>query len=172
MAMKIVILEDDARRAEAMRDRLTDRFYQFEHLFFDSVNEMKEFLRDHFHEVIAVSLDHDLEFKVDAAGQLYDPGTGREIADFLAGLRPSFPVVIHSTNSFGAVGMESVLQDAGWETYRVSPFDDLQWVHASWFPTIRRAIVRGPRKGSCETRDEQPLRVEERTEKTGRRSES
>jgi hypothetical protein len=153
MAMKIVILEDDERRAEAMRDRLADRFRQFDLLFFDTANEMKEYLESHFHDVIAVSLDHDLELKVDTVGQVHDPGTGREIADYLAGRRPSFPVIIHSTNSFGAIGMESVLQDAGWETYRVSPFDDLQWVHDSWFPAIRRAIVRSPRKGVSELGD-------------------
>ncbi len=48
MPMKIVILEDDKRRAEAMRGRLADRFYQFEHVFFDSAAEVKEYLEHHF----------------------------------------------------------------------------------------------------------------------------
>ncbi len=143
MPMKIAILEDDGRRTEAMRDRLADRFWQFEHVFFDSAGEMTEYLERNFNEVIALSLDHDLELKVNAAGQTYDPGTGREVADYLATRRPSFPVIIHTTNDFGAIGMESVLREAGWQTCRVSPFGDLEWVHDSWFPAIRRAIVRG-----------------------------
>ena len=50
------------------------------------------------------------------------------------GFRPRFP---------SPIGMELVLQEAGWRTCRVSPCGDLQWVHDSWFPAIRRAIVRG-----------------------------
>ncbi len=143
MPMKIVILEDDKGRAEAMLDRLADRFYQFEHVFFDSAAEVKEYLENQFDDVIALSLDHDLELKVDAAGATHDPGTGREVADYLATRRPLFPVVIHSTNHLAATGMEMVLKEAGWRTCRVSPYGDLQWVHESWFPAIRRAIVRG-----------------------------
>jgi hypothetical protein len=149
MPMKITILEDDERRAAAMRDRLADRFYQFEHVFFDSADEMKEYLEKHFDEVIALSLDHDLELKLDADGRTYDPGTGREVADYLATRRPICPVIIHSTNEFGAIGMESVLREAGWQTCRVSPFGDLEWVHDSWFPAIRRAIVRGRTRDSA-----------------------
>jgi hypothetical protein len=143
MPMKIVVLEDDQRRVDAMRDRLADRFYQFEHVFFDSAAELKQYLEKHLSEVIALSLDHDLELKVDSAGMTHDAGTGREVADYLARQKPICPVIIHSTNEFGALGMEGVLQEAGWQTCRVTPFDDLQWVHDSWFPTIRRAIVRG-----------------------------
>jgi hypothetical protein len=142
MPMKIVILEDDKRRVEAMRDRLADRFYQFELEFFDSAAELEKYLEEHLSEVIALSLDHDLELKVDAAGKTYDPGTGREAAEYLARHEPVCSVIIHSTNHFGAIGMESVLQEAGWRTCRVTPFDDLQWIDDSWFPAIRRAIVR------------------------------
>ncbi len=144
MPMKIVILEDDQRRVEAMRDRLADRFYQFEHVFFDSSTELNEYLEKHLNEVIVLSLDHDLELKVDSTGTTNDAGTGREVADYLARQGPSCPVIIHSTNEFGALGMEGVLREAGWKTCRVTPFDDLLWVHEAWFPAIRRAIVRGP----------------------------
>lgn len=147
MPMKIVILEDDQRRVEAMRDRLADRFYQFEHVFFDTAAELNEYLSKHLNEVIVLSLDHDLELKVDSTGTTYDAGTGRDVADYLARQEPICPVIIHSTNEFGALGMEGVLQEAGWQTCRVTPFEDLQWVHESWFPTIRRAIVRGPAAG-------------------------
>lgn len=142
MPMKIVILEDDNRRVEAMRDRLVDRFYQFEHVFFDSATDLKRYLEDHLNEVIVFSLDHDLELKVDAFGKTHDPGTGREIAEYLARHEAVCPVIIHSTNYLGSIGMETVLKEAGWRTCRVTPFDDLNWIHDAWFPAIRRAIVR------------------------------
>ncbi|HZW34294.1 MAG TPA: cyclic-phosphate processing receiver domain-containing protein [Isosphaeraceae bacterium] len=156
MPMKIVILEDDPRRTEVMRDRLADRFNQFEHIFFDSSNEMIDYLKAHLDNVIALSLDHDLILKVDDAGNTYDPGTGRDVADYLATLRPLFPVIIHTTNHFGAVGMVSVLEEAGWQTCRVSPFGDLEWVHESWFPAIRRAILRYGTTGSTGNRRHEP----------------
>jgi hypothetical protein len=156
MPMKIVILEDDPRRTEVMRDRLADRFHQFEHIFFDSSNEMIDYLKAHLDNVIALSLDHDLLLKVDDAGNTYDPGTGRDVADYLATVPPLFPVIIHTTNHSGAVGMEAVLQEAGWQACRVSPFGDLEWVHESWFPAIRRAIVRYGATGGTGKRRHEP----------------
>ncbi|MHC5539710.1 cyclic-phosphate processing receiver domain-containing protein [Singulisphaera rosea] len=141
MAMKIVILEDDMRRMEAMRDWLVDRFYQFEILFFDSAFDLIDYLKYSTEEIIALSLDHDLLPKVSDDGQNCDPGTGRDVADYLATIRSFCSVVIHAANQFGAIGMESVLVEAGWQVCRVSPFDDLQWIHDTWYPAIRRAIV-------------------------------
>jgi len=141
MPMKIVILEDDKNRVEAMRNRLEERFYQFDHVFFDSASEMNKYLENFMHEIIAISLDHDLELKSDEFGNTHDPGTGREVAEYLAKCSPACTVVIHSTNYFGSIGMESVLQEAGWQTCRVTPFGDLEWIHDAWFPAIRRAIV-------------------------------
>ena len=73
---------------------------------------------------------------------MLDPGTGREVADYLAAKTPVCPVVIHTTNTPAALGMEMVLKDAHWKTYRVLPFDDLEWIPTDWFRTVRRAIVR------------------------------
>jgi hypothetical protein len=59
-------------------------------------------------------------------------------------------VVIHSTNSAAATGMEMVLQEAQWQTRRVVPFGDLEWIPTQWFRAVRRAIVaqaKRPQKG-------------------------
>ena len=56
------------------------------------------------------------------------------------------PVVIHTSNSQAALGMELVLKDAGWKTRRVVPFADTDWIQTDWFPAIRRAIVGPVRK--------------------------
>jgi hypothetical protein len=59
-------------------------------------------------------------------GRLLDPGTGREVADDLARRSAVCPVVIHTTNSSAAVGMEMVLREARWKTYSVYPLEGLE----------------------------------------------
>jgi hypothetical protein len=126
-----------------MRACLADRFYQYDTRIFDDAAEMIRFLDEHLADTLVISLDHDLELKPGPHGRRTDPGTGREVADYLAGKEPVCPTIIHTTNSQAAVGMEMVLHDAGWETRRVVPCDELRWIETHWFPAIRRAIV-GP----------------------------
>lgn len=142
-AMKIIILEDNSDRMAIMRACLTDRFYQYDAHFFDNSMEMIRFLGEHLSDTLVISLDHDLDLKPGPDGRCLDPGTGREVADFLAQKEPTCPVILHTTNSSAAVGMETVLRDAGWKTRRVVPFDDMGWIETAWFSAIRRAIV-GP----------------------------
>ena len=139
--MKILVLEDNADRQAAMKRCLEDRFYQFEAGFFDDAREMTEYLDSHLDETILISLDHDLELKSNGAGDTLDPGTGREVADYLARHRPVCPVIIHTTNAPAAAGMEMVLQENKWETRRVAPFGDLEWIPTQWFRNVRQAIV-------------------------------
>jgi CheY-like chemotaxis protein len=143
MAMKIVILEDNKDRQEIMRACLADRFYQYDAHFFDNSGEMIRFLDEYLPETLVISLDHDLDLKPGPDGRCIDPGTGREVADFLAAKEPTCPVILHTTNTDAAFGMKTVLRDAGWKTRRVVPFDDLRWIETDWFFAIRRAIV-GP----------------------------
>jgi hypothetical protein len=143
MPMRIAILEDNEEREAAMRSCLTNRFRQFEVCFFTSAPALIDYLTDHLSETIVVSLDHDLELIPGELGQMIDPGTGRDVAEYLAQQSPVCPVVIHTSNSTAALGMEMVLQEANWETHRVLPIDDLKWISDHWFRTIRRAIV-GP----------------------------
>jgi hypothetical protein len=142
MAMKIVILEDNPERTATMRRCLADRFYQYDAQFFDDAAQMKDYLEMHLAETLLIGLDHDLELKSTPTGEYLDPGTGRDVTDYLSRRPPVCPVVIHTTNSAAAQGMEAVLTEARWKTYRVIPFNDLEWIPTEWFRTIRRAIVR------------------------------
>lgn len=144
--MNIVILEDNKERRTLMSDCLKDRFYQFEHHFFASAAEMIEFLDQSLNNTLLIGLDHDLELRPGPHGKSIDLGTGRQVADYLARKPAVCPVVIHSSNSDAAVGMEIVLQEAHWTTSRVYPCDDLEWITTQWFPAIRRAIVASARK--------------------------
>ena len=158
MAMKIVILEDNEERRAAMRRCLEDRFYQYEARFFDDATVMRAYLEANLSDTIVISLDHDLELKPNPGGGLTDPGTGRDVADHLARRAPACPVVIHTTNSPAAAGMEAVLQGTGWETCRVLPFDDLDWIPTEWFRSIRRAIVGPLRKSVVGEAAKHPVR--------------
>lgn len=139
--MKIVILEDNRDRRDAMARCLADRLYPFDAVFFESPQPMLAYLRAHLGETICISLDHDMELIDDGQGRLHDPGTGREIADLLATHPPQCPVILHTTNTVAADGMTAVLTEAGWKVYRVVPWGDLEWVYAAWVRTLRRAIV-------------------------------
>ena len=100
------------------------------------------FLDRHLAEILLIGLDHDLELIPSPTGQWIDPGTGRDVANFLATKQPICPVIIQTTNSDAAAGMEMVLRGAGWQTHRVIPFNDLEWIGDDWFRTVRRLIVR------------------------------
>ena len=139
--MKILILEDNEDRRAAMLSCLRDRFPQYEHVFFNNAREMLACLESDLADAILVSLDHDLELPAKRNGKTVDPGTGREVADFLAQRTPSCPIIIATTNSAAGDGMEFALRDARWQTHRVHPWGDLEWISTEWFRAVRNAIV-------------------------------
>jgi len=141
--VKIIILEDNAERQAVMRACLADRFYTFEAHFFDDSCEMIRFLESHLGEAILISLDNDLDLKLLPDGRTIDPGTGCNVAEYLAARKPVCPVIIHTTNSIAGDMMVQTLRHAGWKTSRVVPFDDMEWIKSEWFFKVRRAIV-GP----------------------------
>ena len=143
MARKIAILEDNVDRQAVMRRCLADRFYTFDAHFFDEASEMIRFLDQHLTETLVISLDNDLELKPGPGGRMIDPGSGVDVAEYLAGKPAVCPVVIHTTNTEAAEAMTTALDAAGWRTRRVVPFDDMNWIESGWFFAMRRAVV-GP----------------------------
>jgi CheY-like chemotaxis protein len=148
MAPTIVVLEDNEDRIAAMRAVLQAKWPRYSVAMFETASGVIEFLKDALNDAIVISLDHDLELRPDGSGRMIDGGTGREVADYLASHKPVCPVVIHTTNSPAPVGMEMVLQEAGWKTYRVVPFDDLEWIPTDWKKAIGRAIKTMTRRQS------------------------
>lgn len=147
---RILILEDDAERRRVMGECLLDRFPQYEVRFFVDAPSMVAWLQaDAGPELVLISLDHDLEPSPEHKG--VDPGTGRDVADCLAGLRPGCPIVVHTTNTTAGDGMQSVLDEAGWTTIRIVPYDAERWIGETWFRAARNAIV-----GSVQRRAEIP----------------
>jgi CheY-like chemotaxis protein len=140
--MQIAILEDNEERRHEMRDSLSDRFPQYEICFFVSACDMIDYLRTHLPRVLVIALDHDLELMPAPDGCVRDPGTGRDVADYLAGQTATCEVVIHSTNSVAAVGMQAALEETGWSTDRVLPMAGTAWIRTVWLRALRDAIVR------------------------------
>lgn len=128
----IAILEDDQRRADAMKEEIQRLFPSARTVFFDNAPDMLEWLRNGLPSVRLLCLDHDLGPNRQRQGETFDPGIGRDVAEFLAARKASCPVLIHSSNAEGAYGMQFTLEDAGWSVERVAPFDDLRWIRAQW----------------------------------------
>ncbi len=143
--MKIIILEDNYDRQAEMRRCLQDRFHQYEIVFFDEAKEMVAYLESNLASALIISLDHDLELIPQKNGKLLDRGTGREVADSLVQREPACPVIIHTTNSAAGDGMEFLLREARWETHRVHPWGDLEWISSKWLRTLRNAVVASAR---------------------------
>ncbi len=85
-----------------------------------------------------ISLDHDLN--PDRPGDP-DPGTGREVAEWLANLRPRCPILIHSANTNAAWGMYNVLSEAKCHVEVLPHLNDTGWVGRSWVPVARRLVA-------------------------------
>jgi CheY-like chemotaxis protein len=138
MRISVVILEDNDDRIRVMTDILADKFPFYDRKFFRTAPAAVKWLETNLSAAVCISLDHDLE---PAVGEQADPGTGREVADFLAQRQPQCPIVVHTTNVPAAVGMEMALTDAGWSVARVLPYGDTAWIAEAWLPAIRDAIV-------------------------------
>ncbi|MBN2377210.1 MAG: hypothetical protein JXD22_12460 [Sedimentisphaerales bacterium] len=136
----IVILDDDAERVEMMRQEITKRFPDFDYVFFDNAPDMIAWLRDSLEKVAVISLDHDLGPNQERAGRVFDPGTGRDVVDFLESHKPDCPVLIHTTNQYGGDGMKYALEDFGWSVKRVIPMNDLSWIKDEWIEKIADLI--------------------------------
>lgn len=132
------VLEDDEGRRTAMREAWNDA--ELPLTFFATAAEMIRFLTVEWDRVAAVSLDHDLEMIEGAPGARFDPGSGRDVADFLAGRSPAFRVVVASTNVPASVGMVAVLEESGWSVERITPYGDLEWVDEVWLPAMKSAV--------------------------------
>lgn len=143
MSYTIAILEDNVRRIERMKPCLTRLLPDCPQVFFESAHEMITWLAHHQGEVGLIALDHDLPLRRSPDGQYIDFGTGRLVAEYLAGQPVTCPVIVHSSNDVGAVAMVYALEHAGWPVIRVYPCDDMQWVDSAWAQAIHRFMAEG-----------------------------
>ena len=139
----VAILEDDARRCAAMRGCLERLLPGVSVVFHESALDMVAWLGEHQMDVSLISLDFDLPIKRTEDGSLVDFGTGATVADFLATVPPTCPIIVHTSNATGASRMLTALRRAGWPTARVYPADDLAWISGAWADEVNRLASRG-----------------------------
>ena len=146
MAGVIAILEDDPGRAKAMLRAIATRLPFLKAVVLDNAPDTIDWLARNIASVAVLCLDHDLGPDRERNGLRFDPGTGRDVVDYLATQKLSCPVVIHSSNSVGASGMVCALTDAGWSCARVIPCDDLSWVGSTWVDAVEATLTGGLRQ--------------------------
>ena len=93
-------------------------------------------------EAHLISLDHDLYRDAEADP---DPGTGRMIADLLAGRDPVCPVIVHSTNTDAAWGMSNALASGRWTVELVHHTNQVAWIEELWLPVAERLVRKAER---------------------------
>lgn len=144
--MAVWILEDNFDRMAVMRDSLRRQFDIRSPAFFQTAPWFIENIEPELDQAHLISLDHDLEDVFDREGDAQEAGTGRDVADFLASKSPVCPIIIHSTNVPAAIGMQTVLDDAGWHTTRITPYDDTLWIDEVWIDVVTELIGDPPER--------------------------
>jgi ADP-ribosylglycohydrolase len=136
----ILVLEDNDERIAAFKNAVQALGEDFElRLWHDAPTMIKE-CEAYFPTAALVSLDHDLNPRPGATG---DPGTGLDVAKFLAGGRPACPVIIHSSNTDRAWSMYNELRFADWIVERVGPLGTV-WVETVWLRFARQLMKDHP----------------------------
>jgi len=121
-----------------MTCRLNRRHPSLHVAAFGDAPDMIAWLGKHLESCVLLCLDHDLV--PEEIGTASDPGSGRDVADYLATRMPVCPAIIHTTNTLAAPGMELALADAGWVCSRVVPYADLQWIGEVWIDEVNHAL--------------------------------
>ena len=98
-------------------------------------------------QAVLISLDHDLYKQTN---QDSDPGTGRDVAEYLSSKEPTCSVIVHSTNTDAAWGMYNTLQAKKWNVELVHHLDQENWIRDLWLPVAVRLSQSGTPNNSTE----------------------
>ncbi|MEM7020762.1 MAG: cyclic-phosphate processing receiver domain-containing protein [Pseudomonadota bacterium] len=130
-----LILEDNLQRMQAFQE-VADAFALPQTLrLWRIASEMIGEIGPLLPNASVISLDHDL-YRHEADDP--EPGTGRDVANYLAGFGPVCPVIIHSTNTDAAWGMYNELSYAKWQVALVHHLDEPEWIQEKWLSTVRK----------------------------------
>jgi hypothetical protein len=138
--MLVAILDDDTTRCAEMERSLTQALPDATPEFFDSAPDMIAWLARHIDDVALVSLTHDLGPSRFRDGMLFDPGTGRDVTDFLIEMDRSFPVIVHTTAGPRSKSMLTLLEHAEWPCVQVEPKGDSGWIGNEWAPCVAEML--------------------------------
>ncbi len=114
----ILILEDNDERIAGFEAAVAKLGDGFELKIWQDAYSMIAECEVFFPTVALISLDHDLNPQPEVTT---DPGTGLDVAKFLAACRPVCPLIIHSTNVDRAYSMHNELRFADWSAGESAP---------------------------------------------------
>ena len=126
----LLLLEDNSERIAAFETALPKLGDDWQLRIWRDAHTMLAECEEYFENTHLISLDHDLNPQ---PGAVNDPGTGLDVAKFLASHFPFCPIIIHSTNADRAWSMHNELRFAKWTVERFGPIGD-DWVHKLWLP--------------------------------------
>ena len=141
--MLVAILDDEKNRRAEMERSLLQALPEVSISLFDNAPDMIAWLARHIEDVAVVSLAHDLGPNRFRDGMLFDPGTGRDVADFLVEMDRSFPVVVHTPHGAAGKRMLTMFEHADWPCVRIEPTDDVEWISSKWVPRVVE-LMSGP----------------------------
>jgi len=136
----ILIMDDDERRLHSMNALIAGSYPHYETVLINNAPDTINWLKGNLSSAVLISLDHDLGPNRERDGEVFDPGTGRDVVDYLVTKTPVCPVIVHTTNHIARDGMLFALEGAGWKTCFVVPQDDLEWIHGIWKTQIKKYL--------------------------------
>lgn len=152
----ILILEDNDERIADFTTAVKQLGDNYELKFWRDAPSMCKECEVFFPTTALVSLDHDLN---PGPGATADPGTGLDVAKFLADFMPVCPVLLHSSNTDRVYSMHNEFRFAGWTTDRVGPIGN-GWVATSWLPRARELLSSYPNTWKAALPADHATRVE------------
>jgi hypothetical protein len=135
----ILILEDNEERVAAFRKAISGLASDFKVVVWRDAPSMCSECERYFPTAALISLDHDLNA---APTSVTDPGTGLDVAQFLARFRPVCPIIIHTTNADRAYSMQNELRFSDWLSERVGPIG-ADWIETHWKKKAREFLTLG-----------------------------
>lgn len=136
----ILLLEDNDDRIAVFQKAVAALADRYELKVWRDAPSMIAECESFFPTAALISLDHDLN---PLPGATIDPGTGLDVAIFLAECRPVCPVIIHSTNAERAHSMHNELRFADWIVERVGPIGT-DWIETIWVRKARAFLSTHP----------------------------
>lgn len=135
----ILILEDDENRIAGFQKAVPE-LGDFNLKIWRDAPSMIAECEQFFPHAALFCLDHDLNPQ---PGATADPGTGLDVAQFLADFLPVCPVLIHTSNTERAYSMQNELRFSGWMVDRVGPIGT-DWIPTTWLRCARELLAEFP----------------------------
>ncbi|TNF91932.1 MAG: hypothetical protein EP297_14410 [Gammaproteobacteria bacterium] len=131
----ILLLDDDQSRIDAFKSVIKE-FSDDIVISWSNAPTMIAEVSEVLPQAKVISLDHDL-YKLKETDP--DPGTGRDVAEYLANHEATCPIIIHSTNVDASWGMYNTLTFSGWRV-EILHYTDEEWFGTRWLPMVKSML--------------------------------